>query len=117
MKKIRASLFLVTGVFALGFPVATMSAASADSYSTDAIIAGAAGIITAIIYDSNNHPYYIRDNRRYYVSDEEANTYRRHHHVMERRAFVPEQEMPAAQNYPGNRRQHWSSQHSDDRGR
>jgi hypothetical protein len=66
--------------------------AKADTASTAAIVAGAAGIVGALLYDANNHPYYIRGGHRYYVTAGEANYYRSHHHGVERRAFVPEQE-------------------------
>ncbi len=68
------------------------TAAKADTASTAAIAAGAAAIAGALLYDSSNHPYYIRDNHRYYVTAGEANYYRSHHHGVTRKAFVPEQE-------------------------
>jgi hypothetical protein len=64
----------------------------ADTASTAAIAAGAAAIAGALLYDSSNHPYYIRDNHRYYVTASEASYYRSHHHGVTRKAFVPEQE-------------------------
>lgn len=87
------------------------SVARADTTSTAAIIAGAALITGALIYDSNSHPYYVRDEHRYYVTEEQATWYRRHHHGNERRAYVPEQEYPVARDYDhrGN--------HGEDHGR
>jgi hypothetical protein len=72
--------------------------APADTASTAAIIAGAMGIVGALLIDANNRPYYVKNNRRYYVSQPEAQYYRSHHHVVQRQAYVPEQEYPIARN-------------------
>jgi hypothetical protein len=82
---------LVAGTLG-GMPLA----ARADTASTAAIVAGAAAIVGALLYDSNNHPYYVRDNRRYYVTSGEAQYYRSHHRMVQRRAWVPENEYPVA---------------------
>jgi hypothetical protein len=74
----------------------TSSIAQADTASTAAIIAGAAAITGALLYDSSNRPYYVRNNHRYYVSQQEAQYYRGHHQGVERRAYVPEHEYPVA---------------------
>jgi hypothetical protein len=95
----KLSLFTSTalaGALVLGAVVGTPSIAKADTASTAAIIAGAAGIVGALLYDNNNRPYYVRNNRRYYVTQNEAQYYRGHHRGVERRAFVPEQEYPVA---------------------
>ncbi len=75
---------------------ATQTVAKADTASTAAIIAGAAAIVGALLYDANNRPYYVRGGHRYYVTQREAQYYRGHHHGVERRAYVPEQEYPVA---------------------
>ena len=76
--------------------------AAADTASTAAIIAGAMGIVGALLIEANNRPYYVKNNRRYYVTQPEAQYYRSHHHVVQRQAWVPEQEYPVARNpYPG----------------
>jgi hypothetical protein len=72
------------------------SVAKADTASTAAIIAGVAAITGAILYDSSNHPYYVRNNHRYYITQNEEQYYRSHHHGVVRRAYVPEQEYPVA---------------------
>lgn len=101
---------LVTASFA-----ATPQPARADTASTAAIAAGAAAIVGALVYDSSNHPYYVRDNHRYYVSAGEAQYYRAHHHGVTRSAYVPEREYPVARDpYHGNAG-HGHGQ-SDDRG-
>jgi hypothetical protein len=74
----------------------TESAALADTASTAAIIAGAAAITGAILYDGSNRPYYVRNNHRYYVTQSEEHYYRSHHAGVERRAYVPEREYPVA---------------------
>jgi hypothetical protein len=89
------------GFFILGSLGGTQAAVRADTGSTAAIVAGAAGIVGALLYDGSNRPYYVRDNRRYYVSQNEAQYYRSHHHGVERRAFVPEAEYPVARNANG----------------
>jgi hypothetical protein len=72
--------------------------AKADTGSTIAIAAGAAAIVGALLIDSNNRPYYVNSGRRYYVTQNEATYWRGHHHVVQRRAYVPEQEYPIARN-------------------
>jgi len=69
--------------------------AQADAQST-ATIVGAAAIVGALLIDGNNQPYYINNNRRYYVSQDQATYYRSHHHMVQRRAWVPENEYPVA---------------------
>jgi hypothetical protein len=75
---------------------ATGAVASADTASTTAIVAGAAAIVGALLYDANNRPYYVNSGHRYYVTQQEAQYYRGHHHGVERRAYVPENEYPVA---------------------
>ncbi len=90
-------------VFAFGSLDASQDVAKADTASTAAIVAGAAAIVGALLYDSNNHPYYVRDNRRYYVTQNEAQYYRKRHRGVVRNAYVPEQEYPIARDpYRGN---------------
>jgi hypothetical protein len=72
--------------------------AAADTASTAAMIAGAAAIVGALVYDQNNHPYYVRNNHRYYVTQQEAQYYRAHHRGTQRNAWVPEQEYPVSRN-------------------
>jgi hypothetical protein len=97
----------LSGFVLLGSLGATQTAAKADTASTAAIIAGAAAIAGALLYDSNNHPYYVRDNRRYYVTQNEALYYRAHHRGVMRSAYVPETEYPVARDpYHGNGRDH-----------
>src|ERR1700722_7637408 len=69
--------------------------AAADTPSTLAI-AGAAAVLGALLIDGNNRPYYVNNNHRYYVSQSQANYFRPHHHVVQRRAYVPENEYPVA---------------------
>jgi hypothetical protein len=78
--------------------------ARADTASTVAIAAGAAAIVGALLYDSSNHPYYVRDGHRYYVTQDEARYYRSHHPGGRmRQAYVPEREYPVARDpYHGN---------------
>ena len=65
------------------------------------------GIVGALLIDANNRPYYVKNNRRYYVTQPEAQYYRSHHHVVQRRAYVPEQEYPVARNpYQGGNNGH-----------
>ena len=64
---------------------------------------GTAAIVGALVYDSNNHPYYVRNNRRYYVTQQEAGYYRSHHQGVERRAYVPEREYPVQRDPYHNR--------------
>jgi len=81
--------------------------APADTASTAAIIAGAMGIVGALLIDANNRPYYVKNNHRYYVSQPEAQYYRSHHRVVQRQAWVPEQEYPIARNpYQGGNNGH-----------
>jgi hypothetical protein len=78
--------------------------ARADTATTAAIVAGAAAIVGALLYDANNRPYYIRSGHRYYVTQAEAGYWRGHHPGVERRAYVPEQEFPVARDpYHSNR--------------
>jgi hypothetical protein len=79
-------------LLAAGMLGQTQTAAKADTASTAAIVAGAAAIVGALVYDGNNRPYYVRNDRRYYVSQSEASYYRGHHHGVMRNAYVPEQE-------------------------
>ena len=83
---------LVAGTFVAPQPVA------ADTASTTAIVAGAMAIVGALLVDANKRPYYVKNNRRYYVTQPEAQYYRDHHHVVQRQAWVPEQEYPVARN-------------------
>jgi hypothetical protein len=92
----------LTGLAIIGLATATPRVAMADTASTAAIIAGAAAITGALLYDANNKPYYVRDNRRYYVSQGQANYYRGHHHIVQRRAYVPENEYPVARDDRGH---------------
>jgi 5'-3' exonuclease len=71
----------------------------ADTGSTAAIIAGAAAITGALIYDAGNHPYYVQSGHRYYVTQQQAAWYRGHHRGYERRAYVSEPEYPVARAY------------------
>jgi len=88
----------LSGLLVFGSIGGTPMPAKADTASTMAIIAGAAAIVGALLYDNNGHPYYIRDNRRYYVTQDEASYWRSHHKVVVRRAYVPEYEYPVARN-------------------
>ncbi len=86
---------------ALGATIAAVLAVAiprpvlADQNST-AVSIGAAAIVGALLIDGNNHPYYVRNNRRYYVTQNEAMYYRSHHRMVQRRAYVPENEYPVA---------------------
>ena len=81
--------------------------APADTASTAAIIAGATAIVGALLVGANNQPYYVKNNRRYYVTPQEAQYYRTHHRVVQRQAWVPEQEYPIARNpYQGKNNGH-----------
>jgi hypothetical protein len=86
----------VSGLLVFGSIGGTPLPAKADTASTMAIVAGAAAIVGALVYDSNGHPYYVRNSRRYYVTQDEATYYRSHHQGYERRAYVPEREYPVA---------------------
>jgi hypothetical protein len=79
-----------------GSVAGTPAPAKADTASTAAIIAGAAAIAGALLYDGNNRPYYVRNNHRYYVTQQEAQYYRGHHQGYVRQAYVPEREYPVA---------------------
>jgi hypothetical protein len=70
----------------------------ADTTSTALFAVGAAAIVGALLYDGNNHPYYVNNNRRYYVSQNEAQYYRSHHRMVQRQAWVPEYEYPVQRN-------------------
>ena len=59
------------GLLVLGTLGGAPTAAMADTASTVAIAAGAAAIVGALLYDSNNRPYYVRNNHRYYVTQPE----------------------------------------------
>jgi hypothetical protein len=99
------------GLLVLGTLGGTQPAAKADTASTAAIVAGAAAIVGALLYDSNNHPYYVRNNHRYYVTQNEAQYYRGHHQGVVRKAYVPEQEYPIARDpYHGNNGDHGHQQ-------
>jgi hypothetical protein len=91
------------GLLVLGSIGGTPTAAKADTASTIAIAAGAAAIVGALVYDGNNHPYYVRNNHRYYVTQQEATYYRGHHQGYTRQSYVPEREYPVARDpYHGN---------------
>jgi hypothetical protein len=96
MKLSSIALPTLAGLLALGSIGGTAMPAKADTASTAAIVAGAASIVGALLYDSSNHPYYVRNNRRYYVSQDEASYYRSHHRGYMRQAYVPEREYPVA---------------------
>jgi hypothetical protein len=81
------------------FGTAVPRVASADTTSTALLVAGAAAIAGALLYDSSGHPYYVRSNKRYYVSQPVAQYYQKQHHGVYRKAWVPEQEYPVAQPY------------------
>jgi hypothetical protein len=50
-----------------------------------------------LIYDSSNHPYYIRNNHRYYVTPQEAQYYRGHHRNVTTRHEMPnDRRLPVA---------------------
>jgi len=96
MKTSRLVSATLGGLLTLAVFAGSPTPAKADTASTAAIIAGAAAIVGALVYDSNNHPYYVRDNRRYYVTQNEAQYYRSHHRGYQRNAWVPEPEYPVA---------------------
>lgn len=89
----------VAGMLAIALSMGAPSVVRADTGSTAAIIAGAAAITGALIYDAGNHPYYVQSGHRYYVSQQQAVWYRGHHRGYERRAYVPEPEYPVAREY------------------
>lgn len=96
MKLSSIALPALGGLLALGSIAGTSLPAKANTASTVAIAAGAAAIVGALLYDGNNHPYYVRNNHRYYVTQQEAQYYRGHHRGYTRKAYVPEQEYPVA---------------------
>jgi hypothetical protein len=98
MKLSRIALPALSGLLLLGSLGGVPAPAKADTTSTVLIAAGAAAIVGALLYDGNNHPYYVRDNRRYYVTQDEAQYYRGHHQMQQRQAYVPEREYPVARN-------------------
>ncbi len=95
----RIATIALGGLALAGAMFSSARPAPADTASTAAIIAGAAAITGALLYDSSNRPYYIRNDRRYYVNNDEARYYRSHHRGYERRAYVPEQQYPIARGY------------------
>lgn len=100
--------------------------AQANTTSTALIAAGAAAIIGALLTDANNHPYYVQNNRRYYVTPAEANYYRSHRNVVQRTAWVQENQypvqrnagyrMPQQQAYYSNNQQRNNQQNGNQRG-
>jgi hypothetical protein len=109
MKLSAIILPALSGLLVLGSVGGTQAPAKADTASTVAIAAGAAAIVGALLYDSNNHPYYVRDNHRYYVTQNEANYYREHHHGYVRQAYVPEREYPVARDpYHNNNNENYN---------
>ena len=104
MKYPRLISTALGGLLVLGTLGGTTTAVKADTASTAAIAAGAAAIVGALLYDSNNRPYYVRNNHRYYVTQPEEQFYRAHHRGVVRKAYVPEQEYPVARDpYHGNK--------------
>lgn len=98
MKLSRIVLPALSGLLLVGSVGGVQAPAKADTTSTVLIAAGAAAIVGALLYDGNNHPYYVRDNHRYYVTQDEAQYYRGHHQLQQRQAWVPEREYPVARN-------------------
>jgi len=96
MKSSRLVSTALGGLLTLGALGGTPTVAKADTASTAAIVAGAAAIVGALLYDGNNHPYYVHNNRRYYVTQNEAQYYRARHQGVMRNAYVPEREYPVA---------------------
>jgi len=86
----------LSGLLLLGSVGGTAMPAKADTASTLMIAGAAASIVGALLYDSNNRPYYINNHRRYYVTQQEAGYYRSHHQGYMRQAYVPEREYPVA---------------------
>jgi hypothetical protein len=105
MQKIFKAFTVVAALLA-AIGISRPVPAAADTSS--AIISAAGMIVGALLIDSNNHPYYVRDNRRYYVTQDEASYYRSHHRVVQRQAWVPEEEYPVRRNagYSVPQRQH-----------
>ena len=93
--------------------------AAADT--TSAIVSAASAIVGALLVDANNRPYYVQESRRYYVTPEVANYWRSHHHVVQRNAWVPENEYPVERNggyrevQQNNDRDRGQSYHNQDR--
>jgi hypothetical protein len=96
MKASHVLLPALGGLLVLGSLGGSPAPAKADTTSTALIVAGAASIVGALLYDANNHPYYVRNNHRYYVTQSEAQYYQGHHQGNYRRAYVPENEYPVA---------------------
>ncbi len=99
ISKMKSSHLVSTtlgGLLTLAAFAGTPTIAKADTASTAAIVAGAAAIVGALLYDGSNHPYYVRNNRRYYVTQNEAQYYRSRHQGVQRNAWVPENEYPVA---------------------
>jgi thiamine biosynthesis lipoprotein ApbE len=90
--------FAVGTAFVAAVTVALPRPVQADTTSTALFAVGAAAIVGALLYDSNNRPYYVNNNRRYYVTQNEASYYRSHHRVVQRQAWVPENEYPVQRN-------------------
>lgn len=103
MKLSSLVLPALSGALVLGSVSGMAAPAKADTASTIAIAGAAAAIVGALLYDGNNHPYYIRNGHRYYVSQQTANYYREHHPGYERRAYVPEREYPVAPGHDWHR--------------
>jgi hypothetical protein len=110
MKNMKISSIILPALgslLVLGSIGGTPTAAKANTASTIAIAAGAAAIVGALLYDGNNHPYYVRNNHRYYVTQQEATYYRGHHQGYTRQAYVPEREYPVARDpYHNNQMNH-----------
>ena len=104
---------VLAGMLSIALTMGAPSIVRADTGSTAAIIAGAAAIVGALIYDSRNHPYYVEHGHRFYVTPEQAAYYRGHHRGYVRRAYVPEPEYPVAHAW-GNRNERWN--HEENRG-
>jgi len=104
MNRIPIVSMLLAGAVVLGGTfVQPAQPARADTTSTALIVAGAAAIVGALLIDNNNRPYYVNGGKRYYVTQAEANNWKQHHRVVQRRAYVPEQEYPVARDpYHGN---------------
>ncbi len=106
MKNILKPIAIGTALIAAA-TISVPSPAQASTTSTVLIAAGAAAIVGALLIDSNSHPYYVKNNRRYYVTQNEASYYRSHHQVVQRQAWVPENEYPVQRNagYPMRQQQ------------
>jgi hypothetical protein len=108
----------LAGLLVASSLTAAPTRADADAASTAAIAAAAGAVVGALLYDSSNHPYYVRDGHRYYLTSGEAQYYRAHHHGVMRSAYVPEREYPVARDpYHGNKGGHEAGGHRNDRGR